>query len=231
MTVTAANTPRRRYHAVILVMLACSILCALGAWQVQRLSWKQDLIVTLEQRLSAAPVDMRALATPYGDHEWSRVSVAGRFENDGTVMVAPRTHDGQVGVHVFTPLSLDSGTRVMVNRGFVSNTNVGAVTTPQGVVTITGVLRKAVRGGRFTPDNNPAANQWYWPDAAAMLGDAGGIADVYVQAGAGADGDMIVPVTVTPDLPNNHAQYAAFWFGMAGLCLLIFVLARKKGYA
>lgn len=231
MTVPAPAKSQHRYHAVILVMLACSILCALGTWQLQRLSWKRELIATLEHKLATTPVDFTTLDAPLAAHEWTRVTVDGVYEAAGQATVAPRTLDGKVGVHVFAPLRMADGRRVMINRGFAAQEQITTVATPEGRVELQGVVRKATRA-RFTPDNNPAAGQWYWPEASAMLGADGGVIDVYVQLDESDDkAGRLVPVAVTPDLPNNHAQYAAFWFGMAGLCLLIFVLARRKGYA
>ena len=57
----AAALPRRPHSPLILAMLTAVGIAlflgfvALGAWQVQRLSWKLDLIERVDQRLKAAP--------------------------------------------------------------------------------------------------------------------------------------------------------------------------------
>lgn len=217
-------------------MLACSILCALGGWQLKRLAWKENLVATLEQRLRESPVDFDALAQPRTAQEWTPVRLRGTFVAGKYFMISPRTMNGQVGMHLFDVLKLADGRTIAVNRGFVAMKTPDLTETfeppADGTVVIEGVVRVPVRGS-FTPENNPDRAEWYWADVATMLrGEQTPVTDVYIQQTATAStAGYPVPLIVTPELPNNHAQYAAFWFSMAGLCLLIFVLARKKGYA
>ncbi len=217
-------------------MLACSILCALGIWQLKRLAWKQDIIAMIEERQAQAPVDFADLPTPHGEQEWTRVRLRGVFVTGKHFMISPRTMDGKVGMHLLDVLQLPDGTTVAVNRGFVAMRTPEQTETfappPEGTVVVEGVVRVPVRGS-FTPENNPVRAEWYWADIATMLrGEQKPITDIYVQQTATAStAGYPIPLLVNPELPNNHAQYAAFWFGMAGLCLLVFVLARKKGYA
>ncbi len=234
MTGPAAPAPKKRYRAVILVMLACSILCALGVWQLKRLAWKQDLIATLEQRLAEPAVDIAFLPKPYPAQEWRKVRVRGEFILDRSFMVSPRTQDGKVGFHLFAPLKMADGTSIMVNRGFVAmrspQYSEDFDLPPSGTVSIEGVVRVPVRTA-FTPDNQPSRNEWYWPDLSVMDSGVALVRDVYIQQTGVSNAGYPRIIDVTPELPNNHAQYAVFWFGMAGLCLLVFVIARKKGYA
>ena len=228
--------PRKRYRAVILVMLACSILCALGVWQLKRLAWKESLVATLEQRLKESPVDFADLSEPRSEQEWTPVRISGEFVTGKHFMISPRTMNGQVGMHLIDVIMLSDGTTVAVNRGFVAMKTPELTETfdppPEGSVTIDGVVRVPSRGD-FTPENNPERAEWYWADVATMLrGEQKPVTDIYIQQTAtSSTAGYPMPLIVTPELPNNHAQYAAFWFGMAGLCLLIFALARKKGYA
>ncbi len=232
MTQTAVSIPKKRYRAVILVMLACSILCALGLWQVKRLAWKRDLIVQIEQRLAHAPVLPGALPQPYAAQEWLQVRLSGSLDTAHGYLVGPRTLEGQVGAHLFMPMALRTGQRVLVNLGFVPAgwTDDGRMKASADLV---GVVRVPSRTA-FTPDNRPERNEWYWPDVPAML-KGKGIDGIYFQrlpdAVAHSAAQWPQAVVARPDLPNNHAQYAAFWFSMAGVCLLVFVLARRKGYA
>src|ERR1700681_970228 len=70
---------------------ALAILVSLGLWQLERKAWKEGLIATLEQRLSASPV---ALPTPAewprlaaGSDEFLRVALRAEFENDREALV------------------------------------------------------------------------------------------------------------------------------------------------
>ena len=83
------------------------------------------------------------------------------------------------------------------------------------------------RKNRFTPDNVPASHQWYWIDTAAMAADAKlqnvlpeVVATFKSEAGVyPAGGGLLL------DIPNDHKQYAIFWFGMALVMLAIYILS------
>ena len=115
-----AVTGDRRLVAVAAVMLAIAGFVGLGAWQVQRLAWKRDLIARVEARLAAAPV-----AAP-GPNAWpvltsadayTRVHLTGRFRQDRETAVRAVTDLGS-GYWILTPLETPDFT-VLVNRGFV----------------------------------------------------------------------------------------------------------------
>jgi hypothetical protein len=46
--------------------------------------------------------------------------VTGEFDHDHSIELGPKTRDGQLGYHVFTPLKRGEGQdTILVNRGFV----------------------------------------------------------------------------------------------------------------
>jgi hypothetical protein len=94
------------------------------------------------------------------------------------VLVGPRTlsraaFDGaasESGFHVVTPFVLaETAQTVLVNRGWVpldkKKPAARAAGQVQGEQTVQAIVRKsATKQGTFTPDNNPATNQWHWVD-------------------------------------------------------------------
>ena len=82
-----------------------------------------------------------------------------------------------VGFYVYTPLQLDTGEFVFVNRGFVPFDRKEAATRAQGQVggrvTVTGLLRAGLteKPSWLVPDNDPAKNIFYWKDIRAMARD------------------------------------------------------------
>ena len=46
----------RRRRLIAFLVLLVAVFLALGTWQVERLSWKLDLIARVEARIHAAPV-------------------------------------------------------------------------------------------------------------------------------------------------------------------------------
>ena len=98
---------------------------------------------------------------------------------------------------------------------------------PQSEVRITGLARRPDRANVFTPDNQPDKGVWYSTDIKQISTHTGLDLPAYVlyaeQVGGVAQD---FPATFAKDWqpPNDHLQYAIFWFGMAGVLTLIFGL-------
>ena len=92
------------------------------------------------------------------------------------MLLGPRVRDGASGYQLITPLVRTDGSTILVNRGFVSKEHAGRsrYSEDSGEVDITGVLRTSETRNRFTPDNQPDKNEWYWADVDAMAEYAGG---------------------------------------------------------
>ncbi|MBP0614507.1 SURF1 family protein [Jiella mangrovi] len=211
-----------------------AILFALGTWQVERLYWKQGLIAEIEQRIHAEPVDLATLERNFeaGDAiAYTPVTVTGRFLNaDERYFFS--TFEGQSGWNVFTPMVLQGGNVLFVNRGFVPYEMKDPATRragqPDEVTTLTGLARvpPAQKPGYFMPDNEPETQTFFWQDIPAMAANvaipAGGkLLPFFVDAGPGqADGGWPVGGTTVVSLPNDHLQYAATWYGI-GLVLVV----------
>ncbi|CCE03707.1 SURF1 family protein [Bradyrhizobium sp. STM 3809] len=205
--------------------VACvAILLALGVWQVERRAWKLDLIDRVDRRVHAAPVPVPGPAAwsaiNRGDDEYKRVTLSGRFMNDRETLVQALTVDGP-GYWVVTPLQTADGV-VLVNRGFVPSERREPASrsagNPDGLVSVTGLLRISEPGGGFLRHNDPAANRWYSRDVAAIAAARGlsQVAPFFVDADATPNpgGYPVGGLTVIA-FPNNHLVYALTWFTLA----------------
>ncbi len=121
---------RRRTWLGLLIpaVLLFAALVALGTWQLQRKTWKEQLIATLAERLAAPPAALPApSAWPRlepADDEYRRVTFSAQFETGKDALVlatasAFRPDVSGLGFWVFTPARLEDGSVVVVNRGFV----------------------------------------------------------------------------------------------------------------
>jgi surfeit locus 1 family protein len=207
---------------------AFAILIALGTWQVQRLAWKEGLIATIESRVGGQPEALGAIEQRFasgGDVDYWPVTVEGTFRHDAERHYFA-TWQGQSGYHILTPLELADGRLVFVNRGFVPFDRKDPATRAEGQVagpvTVTGLARDALaeKPSFIVPDNDPAANIFYWKDLDAMIESAGlGQQDVLpflVDADAAQNpGGLPVGGVTIIDMPNSHLQYAVTWYGLA----------------
>jgi surfeit locus 1 family protein len=165
--------------AVAAVVLFC-VFAMLGTWQVQRRAWKLDLIARVDQRVHAPAVAPPAPAewpqVTAANSEYRHVHATGTFLNDSETLVRALTELG-AGDWVLTPLRLEDGTVVLVNRGFVpperrerAAHGAAAATTD---ATVTGLLRISEPKGAFLRRNDPARGLWYSRDVAAIAAARG----------------------------------------------------------
>jgi surfeit locus 1 family protein len=108
--------------AGVVAVLFFLLFVALGTWQVERRTWKLDLIARVEQRVHAPPAAAPGPAQwpmiSAAADEYRRVTVTGTFLDDLQTLVQAVTDLG-AGYWVLTPLRLADGSIVLVNRGFV----------------------------------------------------------------------------------------------------------------
>jgi surfeit locus 1 family protein len=238
--VTAIAGPGRWRSLVapgIATLVALAILLGLGTWQLQRRAWKADLIAQIEARSHGDPgAILPEAAWPEwraDRDEFRRVRVTGTFLHEQEALVhglAPGTRGAPVqGFYLFTPLRLESGALVTVNRGFVPTDRRDPAARPQsqpsGPVTVTGLVRAPEETGWFRPDDVPAENRWFVKDhraiAAAKRLDR--VAPFYVEADdTPHPGEWPRGGQTRFDLPNNHLQYALTWYGIAATLVGVF---------
>ncbi len=227
------------------VGLALALLMSLGFWQLRRLEWKEALVARVEARTKLAPVDLPPLGDWRGlaadDYDFRHVQMQGRFDFSGLALVFSQAPPGvgmEPGFLVLTPLRLQSGGVVLVNRGFVPQSKAAAGgwrSRPEGMVTITGLMRAPQARNSFTPADDPGKNQWYTLDpvtigAALKLAEA---APFLVQQDSSGDSwvpgsdDLLRVSTTAPEIPNNHFSYAVTWFGLAVALAIVFAFYAR----
>jgi surfeit locus 1 family protein len=227
--------PRFPWAALLFAVTGFVVLVGLGTWQVQRLQWKEGLILAIDQRTHSAPrplADVEGKFTATGDVDYEPVEVRGVFDHRKERHFLA-THDGASGFFVYTPLNLADGRSVFVNRGFVPYDRKDPATRRQGQVegevTITGLARDPLteKPSSLVPDNDPDKNVFYWNDRDAMAASTGvdiaKLVPFFIDAGPAPNpGGLPVGGVTIVDLPNNHLQYALTWYGLAAALAVIF---------
>jgi surfeit locus 1 family protein len=223
------------------LLLFC-ILLALGTWQVQRLHWKEGLLQTIDQRTHSAPLPLAEVERQFaaaGDIDYTPVTVSGTFLHRGERHFFS-TWEGASGFDVVTPLQLDDGRFLLVNRGFVpydlKNATKRAQGQVAGKVTVTGLARNPLlaKPSMMLPDNDLQKNIFYWKDRDAMASSAGlpagaGLVPFLIDAnGAPNPGGLPVGGVTIIDLPNSHLQYAFTWYGLAAALAAVLIIKLRR---
>lgn len=229
-----------RIAGLALAALAIFTLVSLGNWQVRRLHWKEALMASVEARLDQAALPLADVSQlPESEREYRPVTVTGRFEHDRERHFFA-TYEGRSGYYIYTPLRLDDGRAIFVNRGFVPFDEKEPVTRQQGqvegVVTITGLARNRLSGkpSFAVPENDIAKNIFYWKDLDAMAQSAGLSGSAVVPFFIDADdapnpGGLPVGGVTRISFPNDHLQYALTWYGLAATLVVIVGLMVWRG--
>lgn len=231
--------PRRKFRLTlwptVFTIPALALLIALGSWQMQRLHWKEAIIVEREAALARAPLSVASIAGA-GDALWFRpVSATGVFLHDSEIYMDGKSYRSNPGGQVITPLRLDRGGVVFINRGWVPR----ALRDPAqraagqiaGTVTVTGILRSSGRKSDWIPENIPTKDEWYSVDVDPMAKRLGlvGVRPFYIEAGATANpGGWPMGRKPVILLSNNHLQYALTWYSFAVVLLVIYFLYHYK---
>lgn len=209
----------KKHVPILMTICMVVLLSGLGFWQMHRLQMKTLMLIGIEYKSTRHREALPANIDDTGRlWDYRHVTVKGKFLYDHEFLLKPRTQGGKIGFDVVTPLKRADGTTVLVNRGFATAETLGKMERPKGSVEIKG-LGRMPRKGFFTPQNNILKNEWYWADTAAMA----------AAASLGATLPIVVNTDETiPEIPNNHRQYAMFWFGMAFVVIVIYVLYRRR---
>lgn len=201
---------------------------ALGTWQVERRSWKLDLIARVESRVHSvpeAPPPRERWSATGRDDEYRHVGLGGRYEHARETLVQAVTARGP-GWWVLTPLMLADGTTVLVNRGFVDDAHRDPASRHakndegDAAQIVTGLLRLSEPHGGFLRANDPVADHWYSRDVAAIGAarriPAAQLAPYFVDADAAPDASAwpVGGMTVVR-FHNSHLVYAATWYTLA----------------
>jgi len=216
--------------ATVSAAVCVTILLGLGFWQLERKTWKENLIETVTQRIARAPGGLPSRGDwprlTQGDDEFSRVVFTAEFLPGEEALVytsgsSLRPDIKVPGYWVFAPARLADGAVVLVNRGFVPMERKGLATrgegAPRGNVQIVGALRWPEARGLFTPADDPKTDVWYVRDTAAMAAAKkwAVTAPFYIDQEAPIPaGGLPLPGKIEVHLPDNHLQYAITWFGL-----------------
>ncbi|MEM8914654.1 MAG: SURF1 family protein, partial [Pseudomonadota bacterium] len=234
MTRPAANH-RPWWVDACLIVLSAALLVGfvlLGNWQIQRLSWKLDLIEAVDSRAFADPVAPPEGQVTQDGHAYLRIALRGQFQHDLSITVKAVTDLGP-GYWVMTPL-LSGNRYYWINRGFVptDKREPDHWTTPSGEIDVVGLLRITEPGGTLLERNDPSANRWYSRDVVALSADVGLAQSATYFIDAEHDGEPaswprggLTKVTFR----NPHLTYAMTWYAMALLFLagLVYVVRDR----
>ena len=211
-------------------LAAIALTVALGQWQLRRADEKLALQAAWDRTAQAAPLavggaQFGAVAAQLP----MRVTVSGRFLHEHAVWLDNRQLEGRAGLILITPLRLDDGGVVLVNRGFaprdpLDRTRLPEVARPPDEVSIEGLAVAQVSRVRAIGENAPAGGRAVWQnlDFDEFERRSGlTVARWVVQQSSGGDEGLLRNWPAPAAGVDRHRGYALQWFSLAALLVAL----------
>jgi surfeit locus 1 family protein len=235
----------RQWIITTLLVLAGAALCArLGIWQLDRLAQRRTFNAHVEAMWAADPLVISGQSVDdLTLMEYRAVKVSGRYDFENQVALRNQYFQNQYGYHLLTPLVLDDGSAVLVDRGWIpadgndSPSDWRAYDQP-GPVTLQGQIRL----GQTKPDLGGV------PDPTLAPGQTGlefwnivnlerisrqlpyPLLNVFVQPDVDL-ADVTPPIPYQPEIElteGPHLGYAGQWFTFAAILLIGYPFYLRK---
>jgi surfeit locus 1 family protein len=237
--------------ATVFTILGIMLLLKLGFWQVERLSWKNDLLVSIDQEyakdLARYPISIDDLhefaALPAKASRVYRGQISGKLMSDkAPQFVVTGPHDGIPGYAVFLPLEISGRLVVPVDIGWIAYNTKDEVRqklaslTPENI-TLNVMLR--VLPKKYTAQPELFLSQWGY-DITQIQGEASSditaLASPPYRALIKADAHPFLDgvtegLGAKPVLRNKHKYYASFWLTMAFVLAVFYIIRFKKDWS
>lgn len=237
--------------ALLLLGTVVLVCASLGRWQLNRADERRTISAEIERGRQAAPVDIRSNMTTELVQPWRAALAYGQWAEQFSVLLDNRNLDGRPGLWLATPLMLESGSAVLVVRGWIPRP-IGAEQAPK-IETLTGPQKiegeislrvprlfelwtsnKGEDSGLPSSWKGIAAAKTGWVDTSklirvqnldvATLSERTGlkfVPFVLLQRSPAQDG--LVRNWPTPSLDaDKNVGYATQWFGFAAIALIAF---------
>lgn len=221
--------PRIRLLAVLIgAALTVTLTTSLGFWQLRRADEKIALQAAIDRQGAKTPLTAAQLRQTDDPlplvHQ--RVVLRGVWSVDSTVYLDNRQMDAKVGFFVVTPLVLEGGGVLLVQRGwaprnFGNRTQLPQVQTPTGVVEVEGRIALAP-SKLFEPGTDSAGTIRQNLDLAQFRTETGLplMAITVLQSGAPSEGLRRTWPAFNLGV-DKHYGYAFQWFALAALVAVL----------
>ena len=226
--------------AGVLAVTVALVCIRLGFWQLDRLDQRREdnAAVAAATSRPALFLDAAAMAEIHrhpADYLYRRAVVEGVPMAGQEIVLRGRSHLGQPGVHLVTPLRLEGGGVVLINRGWVPSPDAATVDPREyrvaGPMRIEGMLQEMPPGGVDPQpaeveigDTSVVTHRRLSPEILPPpLAEA--LPPLYLQQTPGRDAGSTPPVPVPePSLDEGpHLGYAVQWFSFGAIALFGFL--------
>ena len=213
------------------------VMVSLGQWQLSRAEYKDDLHQKVTERKNLAPVSLQELPHDVEDRVFMPVVLDGVYDTEHHFLLDNRIVNGVAGYDIYTPLKMNDGSAILVNRGWLkqgrTRQDLPAFETPVYPVSFKGLMDKPPAKGVILADN--VHDNLGWPMVLQYLDPA------ELEQRLGYE---LMPMVLWLDAEAEHGfhreipalkldsakntGYAFQWFAMSAALLIIFIAVNVK---
>ena len=222
--------------SVLALLPTLALLLWLGNWQINR---GQQKAAMLAQFAAVAlqppqPLDPRIAAAARPLH----VRISGHYDDARQLLLDNQSNHQRPGYQLWTPLRMNSGALVLVNRGWIALTDRAhppSPLAPAGEVVVDGYWHALAQAG-LRSDASDCKKAERFPqivnypraaDIACLLGE--NVADGELLLAPDAPGGFVREWHFDNGFPpTRHYGYAAQWFALALTLLFLFIKLNLK---
>ncbi len=230
---------RPGWWPTLITLVVFGILLSLGFWQLDRAAQKRALMAQYHAGSQSALLKLDAQLRSVKGLDYQPAEAVGHYDGARQFLLDNRTHNGQVGYEVLTPLKLaGAAVGVLVNRGWIplggSRDRLPDVAVDHAPRTVRGRLRDVSHKGFSLGEETPRRG---WPYRVLRVD----IAHLSAQLGYRL---LPLELLLDPDQPDGYVRdwhplrqtfgpernvgYAVQWFALATTLLVIYLAVNLK---
>ncbi|MEO8485260.1 MAG: SURF1 family protein [Betaproteobacteria bacterium] len=232
---TRAPASRAEHLFLAAITIAAIVLfVSAGNWQRDRMRAKEAERAAFDAA-SAVPAATLPRTDEWSAWRYRRVIASGVWRGGAQVLLDNRIHEGRAGFRVVTPLALDDGRAVLVDRGWIAagagTARVPSVAAPSGQAAVTG---RVILPPRYLELGGGAPSGPVWQNLdPARIGPALGLSllPIVVEQDPSAPADGLVRQWSAPDTGvTMHRGYMWQWYTFAALAAAAWIgFAVRRG--
>lgn len=210
----------------------------LGNWQARRAEFRAAMQAQADAAAKEPPLRVGRATDIAPQSRYRRVVAEGEYLAERQIWLDNRTYNGAAGFYVLTPLRLDGGGHVLVNRGWIVATAEHApppVPPPTSRVTVTGRLNQSPPGFLELQHVPPAGGVWQNLDLAEFAHVSGlTLAPLVIEQAPGNPDGLIRDWPAPDSGREKNVGYMWQWYSFAALTVVLWLILnwqpRKVGH-
>lgn len=191
---------------LLLVVVMTIIMLKLGVWQLDRATQKKALLNSLESAVSQQTQVLYKVPKDFEMWQYRKIAISGEYIADKQFLLdnqfSGEANDKRAGYNVLTPFTLQDGSTILVNRGWLprkaSKADLPDITIPLDILSIKGIVRLPAKG--FSLGDISQADST-WPKLIQFID---------IKQLSTISGLSLQPVIIML-LPDEKAGYERYW--------------------